>query len=126
MSKRRGGGGFGGPSMGGGGQSGMMKQLQKMQEDMVKAQEALGEEILEVEVGGTIKIEISGHQRVKSVTINPTALDWALGGQAPPVHPTASDPNLRVELLEHHPTSATYRVAADQGGRAVFNLTYFP
>jgi DNA-binding YbaB/EbfC family protein len=66
--------------MGGGGagnQAGMMKQLQKMQEDMVKAQEALGDEILEIEVGGTVKIEISGHQRVKSVTINPTALDTA-------------------------------------------------
>ena len=76
MSKRRGGGGFGGPPMGGGGnQAGMMKQLQKMQEDMVKAQEALGEEILEIEIGGTVKIEISGHQRVKSVTINPAALD---------------------------------------------------
>lgn len=79
MSKRRGGGGFGGSPMGGGmggQQAGMMKQLQKMQEDMVKAQEALGEEILEIEAGGgAVKIEISGHQRVKSVTINTAALD---------------------------------------------------
>ncbi|MEP7288272.1 MAG: YbaB/EbfC family nucleoid-associated protein [Chloroflexota bacterium] len=80
MAKRRGMGGFGGPPMGGGGgggqQAGMMKQLQKMQEDMVKAQEALGEEIIEVEAGGgAIKIAISGHQRVKSVTIKPEALD---------------------------------------------------
>jgi nucleoid-associated protein EbfC len=76
MSKRRGGGGgFGGPPAGGGQQAGMMKQLQKMQEDMVKAQEALGEEMLEVEAGGVVKIEISGHQRVKSVTINTAALD---------------------------------------------------
>src|SRR6516225_8064193 len=77
MSKKGRGGGFGGPQMsGGGGQAGMMRQLQKMQEDMVKAQEALGEEMLEVEAaGGAIKIEISGHQRVKSVTINPSLLD---------------------------------------------------
>src|SRR5579859_867531 len=82
MSKRRG-GGFGGPSMGGmgggmgaGGQGNMMRQLQKMQEDMVKAQEALAEEIIEVEVGGgAIKISITGHQKVQSVTINPALLD---------------------------------------------------
>ena len=77
MSKKGRGGGFGGPQMGGGGgNSGMMRQLQKMQEDMVKAQEALGEEVLEVEAGGgAIKIEITGHQRVNSVTINPSMLD---------------------------------------------------
>jgi DNA-binding YbaB/EbfC family protein len=81
MPKRRGGGmgGFGGP-MGGGGMGGnqnnMMRQLQKMQEDMVKAQEALGDEIIEVEAGGgAIKIEISGHQRVKSITIKPEVID---------------------------------------------------
>lgn len=75
MTKRR--GGFGGPMGGGGGnQAGMMRQLQKMQEDMVKAQEALGEEVLTVEAaGGAIKIEITGHQRVKTVTIKPESLD---------------------------------------------------
>src|SRR5258706_13825293 len=81
MSKRRGGGlgGFGGPmgggGMGGGNQNAMMRQLQKMQEDMVKAQEALGDEIIEVESsGGAIKIEITGHQRVTLATNNPEAL----------------------------------------------------
>lgn len=74
MTKHRG-GGFGGPQMPGG-SSGMMRQLQKMQEDMAKAQEALAEETLEVEAGGgAVKIVITGHQRVKSVTINPAALD---------------------------------------------------
>ena len=58
------------------GNAGMMRQLQKMQEDMAKAQEALAEETVEVEAGGgAIKIVITGHQRVKSVTINPAALD---------------------------------------------------
>ncbi len=74
MTKHRGSGGFGGPSMGG--NAGMMRQLQKMQEDMAKAQEALAEETVEVEAGGgAIKIVITGHQRVKSVTIKPEALD---------------------------------------------------
>src|SRR5260221_4404055 len=83
MGKRRGGGGFGGPPMGGsggggsaGGQAGMLRQLTKMQEDMAAAQAALETEILSVETGGgAIKIEITGHQRVQSVTINSAALD---------------------------------------------------
>src|SRR5438128_456220 len=77
MSKRRGGGGFGGPMMpGGGGNSGMMRQIQKMQEDMQKAQEALAEETVEVQAGGgAITIVITGHQRVKSVTIKPDMID---------------------------------------------------
>jgi nucleoid-associated protein EbfC len=80
MSKRRGGGGFGGP-MGpgggmGGGNMGMMKQIQKMQEDMQKAQEMLAEETLEIQAGGgAVTVVITGHQRVKSVTIKPELLD---------------------------------------------------
>jgi len=79
MTKRRGGGGFGGPSGfggGGGGNAGMMKQIQKMQEDMVKAQELLAEETLEIQAGGgAVTVVITGHQRVKAITIKPEALD---------------------------------------------------
>src|SRR5258708_38960519 len=78
MTKRRGGGGFGGPQMpmGGGNQSGMMRQLQKMQEDMAKAQEALAEETLEVEAGGgAVQIVVKGDQDGKAVTVNPAAPD---------------------------------------------------
>jgi DNA-binding YbaB/EbfC family protein len=58
------------------GNAGMMKQIQKMQEDMVKAQQALEEETLDVTAGGgAITITITGHQRVKAVTIKPEALD---------------------------------------------------
>jgi DNA-binding YbaB/EbfC family protein len=75
MTKRRG-GGFGGPMIPGSGNPNVMRQLQKMQEDMLKAQEALAEETVEVEAGGgAIKIVITGNQRVKSVTIKPEALD---------------------------------------------------
>lgn len=66
----------GGGLPGGGGQMGMMKQLQKMQQDMVTAQEALANETVETSVGGgAVKIVITGHQRVQSVTINPEVLD---------------------------------------------------
>jgi DNA-binding YbaB/EbfC family protein len=76
MSKKRGGmGGFGG-GMPGGGQMGMMKQLQKMQQDMLAAQQALESETVEVSAGGgAIRIVITGHQRVQSVQVNPALLD---------------------------------------------------
>lgn len=77
MSKGRR-GGFGGGMPGGmqGGMGGMMKQIQKMQEDMVAAQEALEKETVEVSVGGgAVKIVISGHQRVQSITINKELVD---------------------------------------------------
>ncbi|MCU0465393.1 MAG: YbaB/EbfC family nucleoid-associated protein [Anaerolineae bacterium] len=75
MAKGKGGmGGFGG---GGGGMGGgMLKQIQKMQADMVAAQEALADETVDVSVGGgAISITITGHQRVKSITINKDLLD---------------------------------------------------
>jgi DNA-binding YbaB/EbfC family protein len=60
----------------GGGNMGMMKQIQKMQEDMQKAQEMLAEETLEIQAGGgAVTVVITGHQRVKSVTIKPELLD---------------------------------------------------
>lgn len=76
MSKRRGGFPGGGGMPGGGGNMGMMRQLQKMQEDMVAAQEALANETVEVNVGGgAVTVVITGHQRVQSVTLKPEAID---------------------------------------------------
>ncbi len=75
MSKGKGGmGGFGG---GGGGMGGgMLKQIQKMQTDMVAAQEALANETVDVSVGGgAVSITITGHQRIKSITINKDVID---------------------------------------------------
>ena len=79
MAKRRGGGGGGMP-----GGAGMLKQLQKMQQDMADAQAALEHETVEVSVGGgALTIVITGHQRVEAITINPDAIDtddeeWAV------------------------------------------------
>lgn len=78
MSKGKGGmGGFGGGGgMGGGLGGGMLKQIQKMQADMVAAQDALANETVDVSVGGgAISITITGHQRVKSITINKDLID---------------------------------------------------
>jgi DNA-binding YbaB/EbfC family protein len=76
MAKRHGGFSGGGMPSGGGMGGNMMRQLQKMQEDMLAAQEALANETVEVSVGGgALTIVITGHQRVQSITINPEALD---------------------------------------------------
>jgi DNA-binding YbaB/EbfC family protein len=79
---RKGGFGGGGRPMGGGGGGGgmmgggMMQQIQKMQQEMVKAQEALETETLEVTSGGgAVTIVITGHQRIKSLTVKPEVVD---------------------------------------------------
>ncbi len=62
-------------SLGGGG---MLGQIQKLQADMLKAQEALADETLEVTAGGgAITIVITGQQRVKSITLQPEVVDPA-------------------------------------------------
>jgi nucleoid-associated protein EbfC len=76
MSKRKGGGMPMGGGMGGGNQMAMMKQLQKMQQDMLEAQEKLANETVEVSVGGgALTIVITGHQRIQSITINKDLID---------------------------------------------------
>lgn len=84
MAKRTGsGGGSKGPSspppapMGGAGkQARMMREFQKMQEDMAAAQEALETETIDVTAGGgAITITITGHQRIQAINIDPDLVD---------------------------------------------------
>ena len=50
----------------------MLAQVQQMQEDMKAAQDALADEYMTVTAGGgAIQIEISGHQRVRKIEIDP-------------------------------------------------------
>jgi hypothetical protein len=54
----------------------MADQLRKLQEDMAATQESLGEEIVEVTAGGgAIKVVMTGHQRVKALSINPEVVN---------------------------------------------------
>ena len=54
----------------------MMQQLQKLQEEMLQAQDALGEETVEVTVGGgALTVVMTGHQKLQSVTIDPEVID---------------------------------------------------
>jgi len=54
----------------------MMKQAQKMQADMLRAQEQLKDERVEASVGGgAVKVVMTGELMVESVTIDPGAVD---------------------------------------------------
>ncbi len=83
MAKRKGRGkGFNMDALSGGGggglgnMGGLAGQLQAMQQQMVEAQESLGDEQLEVSSGGgAVKVVMTGHQKVLSVKINPEVVD---------------------------------------------------
>ena len=54
----------------------MLKQAQKMQQDMLAAQEALKDEEVEASAGGgMVTVKVSGDLQVKSITIDPAALE---------------------------------------------------
>ncbi len=53
----------------------MMKQVQQMQADMMKAQEQLKDEEVEASAGGgMVTVKMSGDREVKEVRIDPSAL----------------------------------------------------
>jgi DNA-binding YbaB/EbfC family protein len=54
----------------------MLKQVQKMQADMAKAQEELKNEIVEASSGGgMVTVKVSGDLEVREVRIDPEAVD---------------------------------------------------
>jgi DNA-binding YbaB/EbfC family protein len=56
--------------------SAMMKQVQQMQSEMVKAQEKLKDEIVDASAGGgMVKVKMSGDLVLKEITIDPEAID---------------------------------------------------
>ncbi len=65
-------GGFGG----GGNMQQLMRQAQKMQEQMTKAQEELDEQVYEASSGGgMVTCSVSGKRELLSLTIKPEAVD---------------------------------------------------
>ncbi|MBE7550985.1 MAG: YbaB/EbfC family nucleoid-associated protein [Anaerolineales bacterium] len=71
-----GGGGGGGLGLPGGAKGGLAGQLQAMQKQMLEAQEALGERTVEVTAGGgAIKVVMTGHQKLQSITIDPEVVN---------------------------------------------------
>lgn len=54
----------------------MMKQVQKMQADMARVQEELGEKTVEATAGGgMVTVVANGHQDIVSISIEPDAVD---------------------------------------------------
>lgn len=84
MAKRKGRGkgfnldlpGGGGLNVPGGKKGGLAGQLQAMQQQMAETQEALGDETVEVSVGGgVVTVIMTGHQKLQSIKIAPELLD---------------------------------------------------
>jgi DNA-binding YbaB/EbfC family protein len=76
MSKKPQHGGFGGRPGGMPNQAAMLRQIQKMQEDMAAAQQSLETETVDVSVGGgAVTVVITGSQKVQAITINPEMID---------------------------------------------------
>lgn len=61
---------------GGGNMNQMLKQVQKMQQNMVKAQEEIAKKSVEGTAGGGIvKVVVSGDKKVQSITLAKEAVD---------------------------------------------------
>lgn len=64
------------PTLGGGSGGGMMQQIRQLQEEMARTQENLGDETVEVSVGGgVLQMVMTGNQRLLSVKIEPDILN---------------------------------------------------
>ncbi len=71
-----GGAGGGGLNLPGGAKGGLSGQLQAMQQQMLEAQEALGDKTVEVTAGGgVVKVVMTGHQKLEAITIDPDVVD---------------------------------------------------
>ena len=54
----------------------LLKQAQKMQEEMLAAQESLKDEVVEASAGGgMVTVQVTGDLHVKAVSIDPQAID---------------------------------------------------
>jgi len=69
-------GGFRGGYGGGGMNMNMIKQAQKMQQEMIKMQQEMEEKTYEAAVGGgVVKATVNGKHQVVGLTIDPEAVD---------------------------------------------------
>ena len=69
-------GGYRGPMMGGGMNMNMVRQAQKMQQDMLKMQEEMEAKEFEATAGGgMVKATVNGKHEVLSLEIDPEAVD---------------------------------------------------
>jgi len=61
---------------GGGNMNQMLKQVQKMQQQMLKAQEEVGKMTVEASAGGgAVKVVVTGDRRIQSITLSKEVVD---------------------------------------------------
>jgi nucleoid-associated protein EbfC len=54
----------------------LLKQAQKMQQEMLAAQESLKDEVVEASAGGgMVTVKVTGDLEIKAITIDPQAVD---------------------------------------------------
>jgi DNA-binding YbaB/EbfC family protein len=53
----------------------MMKQVQKMQQNMLKAQEEIAKKTVEASAGGAVKVTVTGDKRLVNITIAKEVVD---------------------------------------------------
>ena len=59
-----------------GGMGGLMSQMQKLQDEMAKTQEALADEEVTTSVGGgMVTVTVTGAQEIRTITIKPEAVN---------------------------------------------------
>lgn len=64
------------PGMMGGNMQQLMRQAQRAQENVQKAQEDVGNQIFDISVGGgAVKLSLTGNKEFKSITISPDCVD---------------------------------------------------
>ena len=69
-------GGYRGPMMGGGMNANMVRQAQKMQQDMLKMQEEMESRTFDATAGGgMVKATVSGRHELLGLEIDPEAVD---------------------------------------------------
>jgi DNA-binding YbaB/EbfC family protein len=90
----------------------MIRQAQQMQNQLAKIQAELESEMVEASVGGgAVVVTCTGHQRIKSITITPSAVDPSDVEMLQELVITAVN-----EALERSQTLASQRLNAVTGG----------
>jgi DNA-binding YbaB/EbfC family protein len=82
----------------------MLKEAQRMQEELAKAQEHAVSEIVEASAGGVVTVKANGADEVVSITIDPKAID-------------PDDPELLADLVLAAVNAARALMESNHGGR---------
>lgn len=66
---------FNGFNTGASNMQGLMRQAQRMQQEVARVQEEVGNTDFEASVGGAVKVVVNGNKEFKSIEISPAAVD---------------------------------------------------